>query len=185
MFHCKHLIHLSFQHNFIFISFPFTGEACKAVVDVAFLLDSSGSISRRNWKLLLDFLRDSIEAFDVTASGSHVASISYSSRAVVNFRFNTLTGDKLTSAELIKEVDKVKHQRGYTYIDRALLLADEEIFTERGGMRQAVRKVLSSYDYWYPVLDTTLGLFLITVITRVLQAWREKFGRVLKIKRKI
>lgn len=111
---------------------------------MAFLLDSSGSISRRNWKLVLEFLRDVIVAFDISPSGSHIASVSYSSYPVVDFRFNTLTGDKLNPAELNKIVDRIKHQRGYTYIDRALLLADKEIFSERGGMRQAVRKVLST-----------------------------------------
>ena len=113
------------------------------MLDVAFLLDSSGSISRRNWKLVIEFLKDSIVAFDVSPSGSHVASISYSSYAVVNFRFNTLKGERLNANELSKFADKMKHQRGYTYIDRALLLADKEIFSQRGGMRQAVRKVLS------------------------------------------
>ena len=115
---------------------------CKAVLDVAFLLDSSGSIGRRNWKLVLDFVKDAVKAFGFSPSGSHFASISYSSYAVVDFRFNTLTGDKLNAVELNKIVDRIKHQRGYTYIDRALLLADKEIFSERGGMRQAVRKVL-------------------------------------------
>ena len=118
-----------------------TGKTCKTIVDVAFLIDSSGSIGRRNWKLLLDFIKDSVEAFNVSPSGSHVASISYASRAVLDFRFNTLTGDKLNPVELNKLVDRIKHQRGYTYIDRALLLANKEIFSERGGMRQAVRKV--------------------------------------------
>lgn len=128
--------------KFIYAPFLLSGKTCKSIVDVAFLLDSSGSISRRNWKLLLDFVKSSVEAFNVSPSGSHVASISYSSHAVVDFRFNTLTGDKLNPVELNKLVDRIKHQRGYTYIDRALVLANKEIFSERGGMRQAVRKVM-------------------------------------------
>lgn len=110
-------------------------------MDVAFLIDSSGSISRRNWKRLLEFVKSAVEAFDVSPSGSHVAVVSYSSYAVVGFRFNSLAGDKLNPKELNKLVDRIKHQRGYTYTDRALLLADKELFSERGGMRQEVRKV--------------------------------------------
>lgn len=122
----------------------FTEETCKAVVDLAFLIDSSGSISRRNWKLLLAFVRDAIDAFDVSPKGSHIASVSYSTKAVVDFRFNTLLGDKLNGVELKKLVDRIRHQRGFTYIDRALNLADEDIFSDKGGMRQAVKKVSSS-----------------------------------------
>lgn len=111
---------------------------------MAFLIDSSGSISRRNWKLMLAFVRDAIDEFDVSSKGSHIASVSYSTRAVVDFRFNTLIGDKLNGAELHKLVDRIRHQRGFTYIDRALKLANKEIFSDKGGMRQAVRKVLPS-----------------------------------------
>ena len=113
-------------------------------MDVAFLLDSSGSISRRNWKLLLAFVRDAIDAFDVSQKGSHIASVSYSTKPVVDFRFNTLVGDKLNGRELHKIVDRIRHQRGFTFIDKALALANKEIFSATGGMRKEVKKVLSS-----------------------------------------
>lgn len=122
----------------------FIEEACKAIVDLAFLIDSSGSISRRNWKLMIAFIKDAIDAFDVSPKGTHIASVSYSTKAVVDYRFNTLIGDKLNGPGLHKFVDKIRHQRGFTYIDRALVLANEEIFSDKGGMRQAVRKVSSS-----------------------------------------
>ena len=112
-------------------------------MDLAFLIDSSGSISRRNWKKLLQFIKNTIEAFNISPSGSHIASVSYSSNAKVDFKFNTLTGTRLTVQELHKMVDKIKHQRGFTYIDRALQLADKEIFSDKGGMRQAVKKVIN------------------------------------------
>lgn len=122
----------------------FIEEACKAIVGLAFLIDSSGSISRRNWKLMIAFIKDAIDAFDVSPKGTHIASVSYSTKAVVDYRFNTLIGDKLNGPGLHKFVDKIRHQRGFTYIDRALALANEEIFSDKGGMRQAVRKVSSS-----------------------------------------
>ncbi|XP_022806051.1 uncharacterized protein LOC111343164 [Stylophora pistillata] len=116
-------------------------KKCKAIVDLAFVVDSSGSISRRNWKLLLAFLKDAISSLDVSPKGSHVASVSYSSYPKVDFRFNTLPNDKLNAEELHKLVNTIRHQRGFTYIDRAMKLANEEIFSDKGGMRQAVRKV--------------------------------------------
>lgn len=118
-----------------------TGKTCKTIVDVAFLVDSSGSISDRDWRLLRDFVKSVVNKLNVSSSGSHVALISYASYAVVELRFNTLTGDKLNPVEINKVVDRIKHHKGYTYMDRALQLADKKIFSELGGMRQAVRKV--------------------------------------------
>lgn len=112
-------------------------------MDLAFLIDSSGSITRGNWKLLKAFIKDAIDAFDVSPKGTHIASVSYSTRAVVDYRFNTLIGDKLNGPGLHKLVDRIRHQRGFTYIDRALALANKEIFSDKGGMRQAVKKVSS------------------------------------------
>lgn len=124
-------------------------EKCKAIVDLAFVLDSSGSISRSNWKRLLAFVKDAISSLNVSPKGSHVASVSYSSYPKVDFRFNTLTNDKLNAKELRKFVDAIKHQRGFTYIDRALKLANEELFSDKGGMRQAVRKVLMQANVFF------------------------------------
>lgn len=121
--------------------FSVTDKTCETIVDVAFLVDSSGSISRREWKLLLDFVKSVVNKLNVSSSGSHVALISYASHAVVELRFNTLTGDKLNPVEINKMVDRIRHHKGSTYMDRALQLADKEIFSERGGMRKAVRKV--------------------------------------------
>lgn len=112
-------------------------------MDLAFLIDSSGSITRGNWKLLKAFIKDTIDAFDVSPKGTHIASVSYSTRAIVDYRFNTLIGDKLNVPGLHKFVDRIRHQRGFTYIDRALALANKEIFSEKGGMRQEVKKVSS------------------------------------------
>ena len=67
--------------------------------------------------------------------------MSYSTWPVVDYRFNTLIGDKLNGPALHKFVDKIIHQRGFTYIDRALELANNEIFSDKGGMRQAAKKV--------------------------------------------
>lgn len=112
-------------------------------MDLAFLIDSSGSITRGNWKLLKAFIKDAIDAFDVSPKGTHIASVSYATRAIVDYRFNTLIGDKLNGPGLHKFVDGIRHQRGFTYIDRALALANKEIFSNKGGMRQAVKKVSS------------------------------------------
>ena len=114
---------------------------CEPVVDIAIIVDSSGSISRRNWILMKDFLKQLADEFDISPSGTHVAAVAYSTNPKVVFKFNTLQGSQLNADEVKKLLDRIPHQRGLTYIDRALLFADGEIFTVQNGMRPQVTKV--------------------------------------------
>ena len=114
---------------------------CKPIVDLAIIVDSSGSISRRNWILMKDFLKQLADEFDISPSGTHVAAVAYSTNPKVVFKFNTLQGSQLNADEVKKLLDSIPHQRGLTYIDRALLFADSVIFTVDNGMRPQVTKV--------------------------------------------
>ena len=114
---------------------------CKAVADVAFIVDSSGSIGRRNWLKMLQFLKDMVKAFNVGPDKTHVAVLAYSTGANVEFRFNRLTGSAVTEEGYNGLIDRIRFQRGYTFIDKALLLADREIFTTAAGMRPELPQV--------------------------------------------
>ena len=108
---------------------------------MAFLVDSSGSIGRKRWPLMLNFLRQVTNAFNVGPDGTHIAVIAYSSNAKLEFTFNTLTGAQITAQEYGKLIDKLDFQRGFTYIDKALIMADEQVFTTSAGMRPGVSQV--------------------------------------------
>ena len=105
------------------------------MADVAFIVDSSGSIGRRNWIKMLEFLKDMVNAFNVGPDKTHIAVLAYSTGAIVEFRFNRLTGSEVTVEGYSRLIDRIRFQRGYTFIDKALLLADREIFTTAAGMR--------------------------------------------------
>ena len=105
------------------------------MADVAFIVDSSGSIGRRNWLKMLQFLKDMVKAFNVGPDKTHIAVLAYSTGANVEFRFNRLTGAAVTEEGYYGLIDRIRFQRGYTFIDKALLLADREIFTTADGMR--------------------------------------------------
>ena len=111
------------------------------MADVAFIVDSSGSIGRRNWLRMLQFLKDMVKAFNVGPDKTHVAVLAYSTGANVEFRFNRLTGSAITEAAYYGLIDRIRFQRGYTFIDKALLLADREIFTQANGMRSQLPQV--------------------------------------------
>ena len=109
---------------------------------MAFIVDSSGSIGRRRWPQMLNFLKEIINEFNVGPDGTHVAVVAYSTRAVLEFTFNAFSGSDITAENYAKRIDRIRFQRGFTYIDKALKMADEQVFTSSAGMRPSVPKVL-------------------------------------------
>ena len=87
------------------------------------------------------FLERLVDEFDISESGTHVALVEYSTKASVQLRFNEFTGAQLNAVNVKRKIQKLPHTRGYTYIDKALDLADTELFSEKGGMRANVSKV--------------------------------------------
>ena len=66
-------------------------------------------------------------------------------------RFNSLSGSKLNVNEVVKVLDGLPWQRGFTYIDKALEQAAQEVFTTAAGMRSNVPKVdvCLMFVLWY------------------------------------
>ena len=115
----------------------FTDKECKAVVDIAFIIDSSGSISRRNWERVKRFVKATTSKLDVSTSGARIAAIAYSTNPEVVMRFN----DYRDTDDVNRGFDGMKHQRGFTYTDKALQLAERDVFQTSYGMRINVPKV--------------------------------------------
>ena len=111
------------------------------MADIAFIVDSSGSIGRRNWGKMLEFLKRMVEALNVGPNKTHIAVIAYSSKAVLEFPFNKLKGSDVTAQEYGKLIDSIRFQRGFTFIDKALLLAESDVFTTAAGMRPELSQV--------------------------------------------
>ena len=117
--------------------FHFTDKECKAVVDIAFIIDSSGSISPRNWERVKRFVKATTSKLDVSTSGARIAAIAYSTNPKVVMRFN----DYRDTDEVNRGFDRMRHQRGFTYTDKALQLAERDVFQTSNGMRINVPKV--------------------------------------------
>lgn len=101
----------------------------------------TGSISRRNFQNLKNVLRKAIDQFDISETGTHVALIEYSTDATVQLKFNELRGALMNAPNVKRKIQAIPHSRGFTYINKALNLADKELFTEANGMRKDVFKV--------------------------------------------
>lgn len=110
------------------------------MVDIAFVIDSSGSIGRSNWERMKRFLKALVSKLDVSPSATHIAAVAYSTNPEVVMRFKNFQG----TDQVNQVFDRMRWQRGYTYTDKALLLADEDLFQAPNGMRSNVPKVSSN-----------------------------------------
>lgn len=99
-------------------------KSCNATVDVAFIIDSSGSIARRNYEKIKAFVKYIARSFGISATGSRAGIVLYSTTASVKAHF----GQYPTTEEFNKAVDDLPHERGYTYIDKALGVANWQLF---------------------------------------------------------
>ena len=115
--------------------------SCNIPLDFAIIADTSGSISRKNFQRLQNFIRGLVDSFQVDEDYTHIAIIEYSTTASVQLHFNDLSGKNLTRQNVKEKVQSMPHKRGYTYIDRALRMADRDVFTYAAGMRYNVDKV--------------------------------------------
>ena len=78
-----------------------------------------------------------VSKLDVSPSATHISAVAYSNNPEVVFRFNNRQGtDEVNGA-----FDRMRWQRGFTYTDKALLLADSDLFQSANGMRPSVGKV--------------------------------------------
>ena len=114
---------------------------CNIPMDFAILVDSSGSISRRNFNHLKRFVRSVVKSFEVSEDHTHIAIIEYSTKASVQLKFGDLTGLSLNKFAVERVVNRIPHTRGFTHIDRALRKANEEVFTYEAAMRNYAKKV--------------------------------------------
>ena len=120
-------------------AFPFlflgAGD-CTPDVDAAFLIGSSGSIKRSDYTKMKTFVANLAEKFQISPSGSRAAVVLYSTDATVSFKFG-----KHTSPETFrKAVMDLKHERGFTRIDLALIKAYYFLF--RGNTRFLAQKLI-------------------------------------------
>lgn len=99
-------------------------KSCNATVDFAFIIDSSGSISRRNYGKIKTFVKYIARSFGISPTGSQAGVVLYSSSASVKAHF----GQYRTTEEFEAMVDDLPHERGLTHIDTALDVTSSQLF---------------------------------------------------------
>ena len=104
-------------------------------IDVAFAVDTSGSIGLDNFRQVKEFLMAMVLEHDVGEDAAHFATIYFSDNANILFNFNTLKGSNLTANHVAQLLQDLPYEGGETNIDKALTLAEKDVFSSKGGWR--------------------------------------------------
>ena len=113
-------------------------------MDVAFIIDSSGSIGHTNWERIKRYVKSTVSQLQIGSSATRVAAIVYSTSPQVAMFFKTFQGTDMVN----RVIDDMRWQRGYTYTDKALLLAESSLFQTSNGMRLDVPKVSNASSFF-------------------------------------
>jgi collagen type VI alpha len=100
---------------------------CKAKIDLAFLIDGSGSIEhygRGNFRRCLNFVKNMVRSFKISPSHTRVAAALFSSSARRMFGFNKYR----TMRQVLRAIGRIRYPRGGTKIGRALNYVRRYIF---------------------------------------------------------
>ncbi|XP_076438556.1 uncharacterized protein LOC143277563 [Babylonia areolata] len=122
---------------------------CQGALDLAFLMDSSGSIMTSDYLLQLNFVAEVVKALPVGPDRVQVANVVFGTIAEVAFNFSTYS-DKQDIIDDIKNTDK---DNGGTNTPTALNLTRTVVFDPANGARPGARKVAvlltdgESYDF--------------------------------------
>ena len=111
---------------------------CTKKLDIAILVDSSGSIGKENYGKQKEFVKAVTRTFRLSRKRARVGVIVYSDQAVITKRFNKY----FSQESLSRIIDTLPYRKGTGRIDRALKLASEDLLSTRGGARSGAHKVV-------------------------------------------
>lgn len=94
-----------------------------------------------------------VSKLDVSPSTTHISAVAYSNNPEVVLRFS----NQQSTEDVNSAFDGMRWQRGFTYTDKALLLADSDLFQSANGMRPSnVAKV----NYIHIYISCFIAFFL-------------------------
>ena len=113
-------------------------------LDVAFLLDVSGSLYQDNYAKEKQFVKNVINAQTVGKDDALIGLISYSNEATSHAKFS----DNLNKAQLSRTIDDIPFEGNSTRIDKALETARTQLFTEQNGARDNAKRVCMPHSFF-------------------------------------
>ncbi|XP_078353361.1 uncharacterized protein LOC144638092 isoform X2 [Oculina patagonica] len=112
-------------------------SCCKG--ELGILMDESGSIKDGDFVQQKDFIKSLANGFtNFGPNGMQMAVISYSTDANLDIKLNQYSN----KMQFINAVRSIRQFKGWTYTDKALNVAKNELFQTRNGARPGVTKIL-------------------------------------------
>lgn len=108
----------------------------KAVADIVFLLDDSGSVRIKNFNKVKEFTINVVRSLTIDKNQVRVAVMSFSKTAVINFHLNRYNNQK----DLIEAIRKIGYRKGSTNTHLALRLLNT-VFQRKYGDRIGVPNI--------------------------------------------
>ncbi|XP_031567249.1 collagen alpha-1(XII) chain-like [Actinia tenebrosa] len=128
--------------NSILNAAPVKDNVCSKPMDIAFIMDVSGSIGRKGLKTMKGYAKMVVDHFGMSDQGNHYAIMTFAKDPRILVDFNTFTGSTAKSANLKFKIHQMHRidWNGGSFIDKALLAANSTLFTVGAGMRQNALK---------------------------------------------
>ena len=151
--------------------FHYPDPVCQGKTDLAFIVDSSGSLGESNFQEAKTFVWAVMENFEISNNDTLVGIIRYSTRASVIFDFQFSADNNIP---FLKEtIDNIAFAEGETKTELALQLALSNLFSAKGGSRPDVPKILVVVTFGRS--DNALG------VARASMALRDNHVTVLSV----
>ena len=120
-------------------------SVCFKQADVCIVIDSSGSIcgknkvgtSCKNWSLLLSFVNNIIEAFDIGEYQTRVSLVTFSNDASLTFGMNQFYNRE----NLKRTISLITHIGGPTNTGKALYITRSQCFNRNNGERRGIPNI--------------------------------------------
>ncbi|XP_014021383.1 matrilin-4 isoform X3 [Salmo salar] len=113
------------------------GTCRSANIDLVLLIDGSKSVRPQNFELVKQFVNQVVDSLDVSAHGTRVGLVQYSSRVRTEFSLNMYQ----TAVDIKKAVMNVEYMEKGTMTGLALKHMVENSFSEAEGARKNVPRV--------------------------------------------
>ena len=118
--------------------FSLLEPGCTRNADIAFLVDASESMTKEDFQKEKELVKKIMDRFDIGINKSHFGLITFSSDAQIRMRF----GDYYDLHSCIRAVEQLPFAAGGTRFDKAFNLAASDLFTDRGGVRPDLPKMM-------------------------------------------
>jgi len=119
------------------LTFVYSAD-CSGLVDLVFVLDSSGSITSKRFQKVKEMVISTVNELDVRMEGTRIGLIYWSNNAFVGFNMNEFGQVK---QDVVEAIRRVPFRGNWTHSAQALRLVYSWAFQQRHGDRPTVPNV--------------------------------------------